>query len=100
MVHVGVGTQNADRSESRSTQRSFQLLLFLRQAGVQQNTAPAVQFVKRDQLVGLNHPGITFYTFDFHPDSSLIYRASSFFMPSSRPSTVRGNMGNSWAMAS
>ena len=28
------------------------------------------------------------------------HRASSFFIPASRPSTVRGNMGNTRAMAS
>ena len=29
-----------------------------------------------------------------------VHRASSFFMPSSSPSTVRGNMGNTFAMVS
>ena len=32
--------------------------------------------------------------------SSFYYRVSSFFMPSSRPSTVRGNMGKTRAMVS
>ena len=51
-------------------------------------------FLKKNLL-----PLLTARVTSSHAGASL-YLVSSFFMPSSRPSTVRGNMGNSWAMVS
>ena len=105
VVHMGVGTQNPCRRQPRLTQRTLQLLTFLQQAGVQQDAAACVQPIKGDQLAGLRHPGAAFNLPQFHgipllKRSPVVYRTNSFFIPSSSPSTVRGNMGNSLAIAS
>ena len=56
---MGMGAQHPHRGQPCGGQRLFQRRPLFQQAGVQQDTAAVIQFLQRNQLIGLDTPSVS-----------------------------------------
>ena len=66
VVDMGVGAQDGRGRQALLQQRVLQILPFLQQAGIKQNTFSAAQQIQGDQLLPLKHIGIALYLSQLH----------------------------------